>query len=131
GVPAGSMGRAYDKQWRAGRLAELAPFAAMAFGKGWLNTGVAALPMLAAGRYEPPKGLTALAFPPEGQVVEARYRQGYGPAALLSLHKNAHVQLSTNSGATPGAYGHQQHVLDLRLRSHPVARSWNNHRGED
>ena len=131
GVPAGSMGRAYDKELRAGPLTELAPFAAIAFGKGWLNAGVAALPMLAAGRYEPPKGLIALAFPPEGQVVEARYRQGYGPAALLSLHKNALVQLSTNSGAKPGAYGHQQHVLDVRFASHPMARSWINHPGED
>jgi len=131
GVPAGSMGRAYDKELRAGPLTELAPFAAVAFGKGWLNSGVAALPMLAAGRYEPPKGLTELAFPPAGQVVEARYRQGYGPAALLSLHKNARVQLSTNSGAKPGAYGHQQHVLDVRFASHPMARSWINHPGED
>ncbi|UXN74181.1 hypothetical protein N8D56_02540 [Devosia sp. A8/3-2] len=37
GVPAGSMGRAYDKELRAGPQTELAPFATVAFGKGWLN----------------------------------------------------------------------------------------------
>lgn len=131
GVPAGSMGRAYDKELRAGPLTELAPFAAVAFGKGWLNTGVASLPMFAAGGYEPPQDLTDLAFPPQGQTISASYRQGYGPAALLSLYKNAQVQLSTNSGAKAGGYGHQQHVLDIRFASHPMARSWINHPGED
>ncbi len=131
GVPAGSMGRAYDKELRAGPLTELAPFAAVAFGKGWLNTGVASLPMFAVGRYEPPNGLMDMVFPREGQTIGASYRQGYGPAALLSLYKNAHVQLSTNSGAEAGGYGHQQHVLDIRFANHPMARSWINHPGED
>jgi hypothetical protein len=131
GVPAGSMGRAYDKELRAGPLTELAPFAAVVFGKGWLNTGVAALPMLASGGYEPPSDLVDLAFPPDGEAINAHYRQGYGPAALLTLYKNAHVQLSTNSGAKAGGSGHQQHVLDIRFASHPMARSWINHPGED
>jgi hypothetical protein len=131
GVPAGSMGRAYDKELRAGPLTELAPFAAIAFGKGWLNTGVASLPMFAAGRYAPPEGLAELVSPQAGQRVNASYRQGFGPAALLSLYKTPHVQLSTNSGAKAGSYGHQQHVLDLRFSSHPMARSWINHPGED
>lgn len=131
GVPAGSMGRAYDKELRAGPLTELAPFAAVAFGKGWLNAGVASLPMLTAGCYEPPENLSELAFPPARQIVSASYRQGYGPAALLNIYKTAHVQLSTNSGAKAGAYGHQQHVLDVRFASHPMARSWINHPGED
>src|SRR5690606_32600454 len=39
GVPAGSMGRAYDKELRAGPLTELAPFCRVAFGEGWLNPG--------------------------------------------------------------------------------------------
>lgn len=131
GVPAGSMGRAYDKELRAGPLTELAPFAAVAFGAGWLNSGVASLPLFAAGTYTPPAGLAAYAEPAAGQVVLARYSQGYGPAALLSLYKTRHLQLSTNSGARAGRYGHQQHVLDVRLASHPMARSWLNHPGED
>ncbi|ODT79772.1 MAG: hypothetical protein ABS76_19600 [Pelagibacterium sp. SCN 64-44] len=131
GVPAGSMGRAYDKELRAGPLTELAPFAAVAFGTGWLNSGVASLPMFAAGRYTPPNNLNALAFPPAGEVIETRYRQGHGPAALLALRKSAHLQLSTNSGAKAGAFGHQQHVLDIRFASHPMARAWINHPGED
>jgi len=131
GVPAGSMGRAYDKELRAGPLTELAPFAALAFGKGWFNTGVAALPMFAAGRYEPPNDLIELAFPLAEKTIQANYRQGFGPAALLSLHKTEHVQLSTNSGTKAGGSGHQQHVLDIRFASHPMARSWINHPGED
>ena len=131
GVPAGSMGRAYDKELRAGPLTELAPFAAVAFGRGWLNTGVASLPLFCAGRYEPPAGLERYVQPAEGEAVTASYLQGFGPAAQLSLYKTAAVQLSTNSGARPGGYGHQQHVLDLRFANHPMARSWINHPGED
>lgn len=130
-VPAGSMGRAYDKELRAGPLTELAPFAAVAFGKGWLNSGVASLPFFAAGRYEPPANLWPYAQPGPGETVSAHYRQGFGPAALLSLHKTENIQLSTNSGARAGGYGHQQHVLDLRFATHPMARSWINHPGED
>lgn len=131
GVPAGSMGRAYDKELRAGPLTELAPFAATAFGKGWFNKGVASLPLFAAGRYEPPQDLQRYVEPAPGEAILADYRQGYGPAALLSLYKTRAVQLSTNSGARAGGYGHQQHVLDLRFASHPMARSWINHPGED
>ena len=131
GVPAGSMGRAYDKELRAGPLTELAPFAAVAFGKGWFNTGVASLPMFASGRYEPPANLGRYVDPEPGTVVSAHYLQGYGPAARLSLYKTAHVQMSSNSGAKAGGYGHQQHVLDLRFAGHPMARAWINHPGED
>jgi hypothetical protein len=131
GVPAGSMGRAYDKELRAGPLTELAPFATIAFGKGWLNTGVASLPLFAAGRYEPPVALEQYVEPEAGAVVSARYLQGHGPASLLTLYKTRHVQLSSNSGAKAGGYGHQQHVLDLRFAAHPMARSWINHPGED
>lgn len=131
GVPAGSMGRAYDKELRAGPLTELAPFGAIAFGKGWLNTGVASLPLFAAGRYEPPAALEQYVEPAAGHVVSAQYLQGHGPASLLTLYKTRHVQLSTNSGAKAGGYGHQQHVLDLRFAAHPMARSWINHPGED
>lgn len=131
GVPAGSMGRAYDKELRAGPLTELAPFATVAFGKGWLNTGVASLPLFAAGSYEPPAALDHYVEPKAEDVVSATYLQGHGPASLLTLYKTRHVQLSTNSGAKPGGYGHQQHVLDLRFAVHPMARSWINHPGED
>ncbi|ODT50160.1 hypothetical protein [Devosia sp. 63-57] len=130
-VPAGSIGRAYDKELRAGPLTELAPFAAVAFGKGWLNSGVASLPLFAAGRYEPPTDLWRHAQPARGETISAQYRQGFGPAALLTLHKTEGIQLSTNSGARAGGYGHQQHVIDLRFASHPMARSWINHPGED
>jgi len=131
GVPSGSMGRAYDKELRAGPLTELAPFAAVAFGKGWLNQGVASLPLFAAGGYAPPDEISSYVEPVQGKVLTARYSQGFGPAALLTLYKTRHVQLSTNSGAQPGGHGHQQHVLDLRFASHPMARSWLNHPGED
>lgn len=131
GVAAGSMGRAYDKELQAGSLTELAPFATVAFGKGWLNRGVASLPMLAAGTYAPPQGLIDNVEPAHSEAVTAHYAQGYGPAALLSLYKTRNVQLSCNSGAKPGGYGHQQHVLDVLFADHSMARSWLNHPGED
>ncbi len=131
GVPAGSMGRAYDKELRAGPLTELAPFATLAWGRGWLNRGVASLPEFADSGYEPPAGLEALAWPAQGRTITARYRQGFGEAARLHLFKTAALQLSTNSAARAGGYGHQQHVVDLLFSAHPFARSWINHPGED
>ncbi|MFB2604142.1 hypothetical protein ACE04B_19430, partial [Rhizobium phaseoli] len=94
GVPAGSQGRAYDKELRAGPLTELAPFAQVAFGTGWLNNGVAALTMFCAGSYEPPADLTELAALPRGRSVEARYSQGLESGKLV-LFKNEAAQLST------------------------------------
>ncbi len=131
GVAAGTMGRAYDKELRAGPLTELAPFAAVAFGPGWLNGGVAALPQFCACDYAPPEGLDALAAPPAGQAVQARYVQGYGTQARLALWKTAHMQLSASVDAAPGQGGHQQHLVDVQAEAAPFARVWINHPGED
>jgi len=130
GVPAGSQGRAYDKELRAGPLTELAPFATVAFGRGWLNGGVAALPMFCAGPYEPPAGLADLADLAAGRSIEARYAQGLEPGKLV-LFKTEAAQLSTVVDHKTGKPGHQQHVLDIRLAGHPMARLWVNHPGED
>ncbi|MFD1747526.1 hypothetical protein ACFSE1_18810 [Rhizobium helianthi] len=131
GVPAGSMGRAYDKELRAGPLTELAPFATVAFGQGWFNDGVAALTMFAAGHYEPPPHLAAYVQPEPGQALTAHYVQGHDEAARLALYKTANVQLSVMVDGKPGGRGHQQHVVDLRFAGNPFARAWVNHPGED
>lgn len=130
-VPAGSMGRAYDKELRGGPLTELAPFATVAFGAGWLNDGVAALTMFCAGSYEPPAHLEHYVEPKAGEAVTAHYVQGHDEAARLVLYKTAHVQLSSMMDGKPGGRGHQQHVVDLRFSANPFARAWINHPGED
>ncbi len=130
GVPAGSQGRAYDKELRAGPLTELAPFARVAFGSGWLNGGVASLPMFCAGSYEPPQDLAQYAQLESPRNIEARYSQGLEPAKLV-LFKTPSSQLSTVVDHKTGLKGHQQHVLDIRLSGHPMARLWINHPGED
>lgn len=131
GVPAGSMGRAYDKELRAGPLTELAPFASVGFGEGWLNDGVAALPMFCAGSYRPPADVAGLVFPADGEAVSAHYVQGHDTAARLALYKTRSVQLSASVDGTPGGRGHQQHLVDIRFAAHPFARAWINHPGED
>ncbi|UTY45980.1 hypothetical protein EPK84_03250 (plasmid) [Sinorhizobium fredii] len=130
GVPAGSQGRTYDKELRAGPLTELAPFAAVAFGEGWLNGGVASLPMFCCSDYVPPAHLSRLARLETGRAIEARYAQGLD-AGKLVLFKNAAAQLSTVVDHKTGRKGHQQHVIDIRLAGHPMARLWVNHPGED
>ncbi|WP_244564500.1 hypothetical protein [Rhizobium sullae] len=130
GVPAGSQGRAYDKELRAGPLTELAPFAQVAFGIGWLNSGVASLPLFCAGSYQPPADLTEIANLAPGRSVEARYSQGLESGKLV-LFKNEAAQLSTVVDHKTGRKGHQQHVIDVRLAGHPMARLWINHPGED
>ncbi len=129
GVSAGTMGRAYDKELRAGPLTELAPFAAVAFGTGWLNNGVAALPMFCASDYAPPAHLAEHTAPKV--PLSARYVQGYGTAARLALFKTAHMQLSASIDGTPGTGGHQQHLVDIQSAARPFARVWVNHPGED
>ena len=131
GVSAGSMGRAYDKELKAGPLPELAPFAAVAWGGGWRTRGVAALPMFAASDYVPPEGLGALLTPPPGTAIEAGYCQGAGQAGRLHLWKLGSGQMSVGSGGAPGAGGHQQHVIDVQAAADPFARLWINHPGED
>lgn len=130
GVPAGSQGRAYDKELRAGPLTELAPFAAVAFGEGWLNGGVASLPMFCCSNYAPPADLVRLTGVEPGRAIEARYAQGLD-AGRLVLFKNEAAQLSTVVDHKTGENGHQQHVVDIRLSGHPMARLWVNHPGED
>lgn len=130
GVPAGSQGRAYDKELRAGPLTELAPFAWVAFGQGWLNGGVASLPMFCASDYAPPSDLTTLAYLSQGRCIEARYAQGLESGKLV-LFKTEASQLSTVVDHKTGKRGHQQHVLDIRLAGHPMARLWINNPGED
>ncbi|QFI69134.1 hypothetical protein [Sinorhizobium alkalisoli] len=130
GVPAGSQGRAYDKELRAGPLTELAPFAEVAFGEGWLNGGVASLPMFCCSNYAPPAHLKGFARLEPGRAIEARYAQGLD-AGKLVLFKNQSAQLSTVVDHKTGRKGHQQHVIDIRLSGHPMARLWVNHPGED
>ncbi|MNH97656.1 hypothetical protein D3C73_503610 [compost metagenome] len=130
GVPSGSQGRAYDKELRAGPLTELAPFAQVAFGKGWLNGGVASLPMFCCGDYLPPARLAGLSSLKAGRVIEARYAQGL-EAGKLVLFKNEAAQLSTVVDHKTGRKGHQQHIMDIKLAGHPMARLWVNHPGED
>lgn len=130
GVPAGSQGRAYDKELRAGPLTELAPFAWVAFGHGWLNGGVASLPMFCASDYAPPEDVLALAQLEPGRSIEARYAQGLESGKLV-LFKTEASQLSTVVDHKTGIRGHQQHVLDVRLGGHPMARLWINNPGED
>ena len=131
GVSAGTMGRAYDKELRAGPLTELSPFATVAFGTGWFNQGVAALPMFCASDYRPPEGLEDNAAPPDGGAVAAHYVQGFGDAARLALFKTANIQLSASVDAEPGAGGHQQHLVDIQAAGYPMARAYVNHPGED
>jgi hypothetical protein len=131
GVSAGTMGRAYDKELRAGPLTELSPFATVAFGKGWLNEGVAALTMFCAGSYAPPDDVLELVSPPSGEALTAHYVQGYGTAARLALFKSAAVQLSSSIDGRPGQNGHQQHLMDIQFSAHPFAKVWINHPGED
>lgn len=131
GVSAGSMGRAYDKELRAGPLTELSPFAAVAWGRGWLNDGVAALPMFCLSDYAPPEGLEALVAPDAGRAVTARYTQGHGTQGRLALWKTSHMQLSACIDAAPGAGGHQQHLVDVQSAAAPFARAWVNHPGDD
>lgn len=131
GVPGGSQGRAYNKELLGGPLTELVSIVRIAFGPGWLNHGVTAPPMLAASDYEPPVSAIAFADPGEGQSLEARYTQGLDHTARLVVYRTRDAQLSSVVDHNTGRRGHQQHVVDVQLSGHPLARLFVNHPGEE
>ncbi|WP_370675629.1 hypothetical protein [Pleomorphomonas sp. PLEO] len=131
GVPGGSQGRAYNKELLGGPLTELVSIVRIAFGPGWLNHGVTAPPMLAASDYEPPASAIAFADPGEGQSLEARYTQGLDHTARLVVYRTRDAQLSSVIDHNTGRHGHQQHVVDVQLSGHPLARLFVNHPGEE
>lgn len=131
GVPGGSQGRAYNKELLGGPLTELVSIVRIAFGTGWLNHGVTAPPMLAASDYQPPASAIAFADPGEGQSLEARYTQGLDHTARLVVYRTRHAQLSSVVDHNTGRHGHQQHVVDVQLSGHPLARLFVNHPGEE
>ena len=131
GVPGGSQGRAYNKELLGGPLTELVSIVRIAFGAGWLNQSVTAPPMLAASDYEPPASAIAFADPGEGQSLEARYTQGLDHTARLVVYRTRNAQLSSVVDHHTGGHGHQQHVVDVQLSGHPLARLFVNHPGEE
>jgi len=131
GVPAGSQGRTYDKELRAGPLTELAGFARVAFGEGWFSRATMSLALFCAGDYVPPAEAGTYARANVGEAFEARYTQGLDHNGKLVVCKTDAAQLSCVVDHRTGSKGHQQHVLDVRLIGHPFAKLWVNHPGED
>ncbi len=130
GVPAGSQGRCYEKELLAGPATELGPVAAIAFGGRYWPGYDRASALFVLSDYGPPQGLADLAWPRPGEAIEARYAQGADQTAKLSLWKSSDGQLSTATGLDVSSEGHQAHVLDVQMSSHPMARLWINHPGD-
>ncbi len=130
GVPAGSQGRAYEKELLAGPATELGALTAVAFGGDWRPGYERAAALFCLSDYAPPEGLARLAAPSAGDRIHARYAQGLDRTAKLTLWKTAHAQLSSVSEHRTGEVGHQQHVVDLQFAGHPMARAWINHPGD-
>ncbi len=129
-MPAGTQGRAYEKELLAGPVTELGSVTAIAFGGAYWPGYDRAAALFCLSDYAPPEGVAALATPKAGQTLTARYTQGFGHAGKLTLWKSAGVQLSTVTGLKTGQHGHQAHVIDVQFAAHPMARLWINHPGE-
>lgn len=130
GVPAGSQGRAYEKELLAGPATELGGVAVIAFGGEFRPGYDRASSLFCMTDYAPPDEIGDLLLPENGRAILARYTQGHGHAGKLTLWKSAVVQLSTVADLKPGEEGHQAHVLDVQFAAHPMARLWINHPGE-
>jgi len=128
GVPAGSQGRAYEKELLAGPATELGSVAAIAFGGPFIASYDRAAVLFCLSDYIPPPLAATLAHP-KG-TLQARYTQGLDHLGKLTLFKTPDVQLSTVSDHKTGQPGHQQHVIDVQCAAHPMARLWINHPGE-
>ena len=130
GVPAGSQGRAYEKELLAGPATELGSVAAIAFGGRWPEGYDRAAALFCLSDYMPPDAAARFAKLRPGEVLEARYTQGLEHAGRLTLWKTPDVQISTVSDHHAGERGKQQHVIDVQFAGHPMARAWINHPGE-
>ena len=130
GVPAGSMGRAYEKELFAAASTELATYAHIAWGDGWVGAGVKSVPMFCLSDYVPPAATGEYARPRNGGAIAGAYTQGLDHLGQLILWKDGEGQLSTVNGHAPGARGHQQHVVDVQLAGNPRARFWVNRPGD-
>ncbi|KZL02429.1 MULTISPECIES: hypothetical protein [unclassified Pseudovibrio] len=130
GLPAGTMGRCYDKDIFAGPASELATLCHFAWGNGFVSSGNFASTLVALSDYAPPEETSTYASVPEGRALETSYTQGHEHAGKLKLCKTADAQLSTVVDHKTGQHGHQQHVQDVMLAGNPYARFWINHPGE-
>ncbi|WP_421726104.1 hypothetical protein [Bauldia sp.] len=130
GTPAGAQGRCYEKELLSGPVNELGAVAAVAFGGTWFPAYGRAALTLCLSDYTPPEVAGKLASPDRHATVEAHYTQGAGAHGKLSLWKSDGAQLSTVCDHMTGERGSQQHVLDIQLAGHPLARLWINHPGD-
>ena len=130
GVPAGTQGRAYEKELLAGPVTELGTLAAIAFGGDFWPGHDRAAALFCLSDYVPPAICARFARPEPDQTLSARYTQGYGHDGKLTLWKSPAVQLSTVTELKTGEKGHQAHVIDVQFADHPMARLWINHPGE-
>jgi hypothetical protein len=128
-TPAGTQGRCYEKELLAGPMTELGSVMAIALGRPFRPGYDRAAALLCLSDYAPPP-LAALAAPPPGRALEARYTQGVGHEGRLTLWKSADGQLATVTDLRTGQHGHQAQVVDVQLARHPMARLWINHPGE-
>lgn len=128
-TPAGTQGRCYEKELLAGPMTELGAVMALVLGLPFRPGYDRATALLCLSDYAPPP-LAALAAPPPGRTLAARYTQGVGHEGKLALWKSAEGQLATVTDLHPGALGHQAQVVDVQLARHPMARLWINHPGE-
>ena len=130
GVPAGSQGRCYEKELLAGPITELGTAAAIAFGGPFWPGYDRAAALLCLSDYAPPETAATYARPDAGDILSTRYRQGADGRARLTLWKTGAGQLSTVAGLPSGTHGHQAHVVDVQMSTHPMARLWINHPGD-
>jgi hypothetical protein len=129
GTPAGTQGRCYEKELLAGPMTELGSAMAIALGGAFRPGYDRAAALLCLSDYAPPDA-RALAAPPPGRRIEARYTQGLGHLGRLTVWKSADGQLATVTDLGTGGPGHQAQVVDVQLAHHPMARLWINHPGE-
>jgi hypothetical protein len=129
GTPAGTQGRCYEKELLAGPMTELGSVMAIALGGSFRPGYDRAAALLSLSDYAPPP-LDALAAPPPGRALEARYTQGVGHEGKLTVWKSSDGQLATVTDLRTGEHGHQAQVVDVQLARHPMARLWINHPGE-
>lgn len=130
GKAVGSMGRAYEKEILSADVNELSTYIHALWGHGVMNKSLASLPLLLAGRYQPPSYMDILANWKADTAFEARYFQGVNQQAKLITWKNKDAVLSNVVNHFTGQNGHQQHVIDLSFAGNPNARIWINHPGE-
>lgn len=128
-VMSSTYGRVYEHNLKAMQQGELSSVINIAWKKGFFNNALRPSFLFAISNYIPPEHYHNYLEVPEGQALQAEYKQGINQAYSY-IYKTKDYDLSSVINYRPFETGLQQHTVNLSLGAENPAILWINHPGE-